>query len=198
MNVKYIGRHPVYRDTIYGTGLVFEREVTVHPLKPELAKRFLKHGDSFVLVPGDDQPVDVSQRKIEFSNDDFHRDLINQMADVKSIASYVFTNFGGYQLDEGLSLEAARTTAKTLFNRFLSDEGDFTPKGKPLVQVDDPQQGWEHGPVQPSSIGIEWGPAAPNKQVLDLAAAGLSNSEIGKQLGIHHKTVAKILKDQEG
>jgi hypothetical protein len=50
--LKYIGRHKTFTDKIYGTGLRWERDVTVHRIEAKLANRFLRHKDSFAEVEG--------------------------------------------------------------------------------------------------------------------------------------------------
>ena len=44
--VKYVGRRDSYRDQLYGTGLAFEKG-QVRNLPADLARKFLRHGDTF-------------------------------------------------------------------------------------------------------------------------------------------------------
>lgn len=58
VGVKYIGRRDEYTDRLYGTGLVFAAG-EIHPLPPELAKKFLRHADVFEKA---DAPVEVEAK----------------------------------------------------------------------------------------------------------------------------------------
>jgi hypothetical protein len=195
MNVKYIGRHDQFKDTIYGTNLVWVKGETVQPLADYFAERFLRHADSFVSVPGDDAPLDIAPRNDAPEPFQEMHDMINAMRDVGSVASYVFTNFGGYKIDKGMTLQGAKDQAKMLFNQY-GPEGGYTPIDRtkkekvvdPPVQVEVTEKDVEPEAAQSLAASVE-------EQVMALHATGAAAKDIAKSLGIHHQTVAKIIRD---
>jgi hypothetical protein len=195
MNIKYIGRHDQFKDIIYGTNLVWVKGETVHPLADYFAERFLRHADSFASVPGDDAPLDIAPRNDGPEPFQEMHDMINAMRDVDSVASYVFTNFGGYKIDKGMTLQGAKDQAKMLFNQY-GPEGGYIPidrTKKEKVAALPVQMGGE-GDIEKSEVLSAL--AAPmEERVMALHATGEAAKDIAKSLGIHHQTVAKIIRD---
>lgn len=47
INIKYIGRYDYYTDKRYGTGLTWQKGMTVHAVPEDKANCLLRHADSF-------------------------------------------------------------------------------------------------------------------------------------------------------
>jgi hypothetical protein len=205
--LKYIGRHKTFTDKIYGTGLRWERDVTVHRIEAKLANRFLRHKDSFAEVEGaamlartGDAPAAMVPRPAQSDLEiELLRDSIQRM-DMESLSRLAFTQFAGLRLDTSIPVEEARRQVTMMVDRFLPineppPQGGENPGGVAVAamvpqpaQSDDTQDG--PGDVAPTihedNIVAE---------VLGLSAKGMKHGEIGKHLGLHHMQVSKIIRD---
>lgn len=182
MNIKYVGRHARWTDNIFGTGLTWLKDETVHPISPAIAKRMLKWGGAFQHVEGEGIPAPLPVAPEYDPTQDAH-DLIDRMGDVEAVAAYAFTYFGGHQIDKSMDLIAAKAQARMLYNMYLAPIPEATTTDQAPVTTD-------QAPVTTDDT---------EAQIVDLHQQhpDMKPSEIGQVFGIHHNKVLAILKRHE-
>lgn len=102
--VKYIGKKPVFSDTLYGTSLVFTPGQS-HKVITDKAVKMLKHRD--VYAPGEiDEAVVVEPDPVMVETEENEdtkyldlRDRINTMTNKKAVVDLISANFPGYRVD---------------------------------------------------------------------------------------------------
>ena len=196
MNIKYIGRHPSYTDNIYGTGLVWEKNKTVHIVHDSVAKKFLKHSDSFVSTrkrANTDSAV-APVKDIEVSEADIVRDSIDRM-DMGALANFAFTNFGGYKVDPSLSIDDARTQVKNMIDQFGDASNDDIIVNKP----EEPPAETEKPSNADTKLGELTKVGASNdliNYIQKKIESGKSHTEIASEMGVTRQKIAAILRQK--
>ncbi|MFV3090160.1 RyR domain-containing protein [Pseudomonas sp. GW6] len=103
--VQYIGARDTFTDRLYGSGLMFTKE-QVRSVPGELARRLLKHRDTFALFKGEAPADDDTKRVIEQNEQQqkehqrkeedlaaLHREVDN-FADFTSLAAFAKDRYG--------------------------------------------------------------------------------------------------------
>jgi hypothetical protein len=120
--VRYIGRRPVYKDGIYGTGIWEqdqERDIPVN-----IARKMAEHRDQYELMAGEVMaipeaaPSKGDKEKQEKENDlQTVKEQVARM-DKAQLKDFAFTNFSGYKLHPSLTEANARTRVINLIDQF--------------------------------------------------------------------------------
>jgi len=196
MNIKYIGRHPSYTDNIYGTGLVWEKNKTVHIVHDSVAKKFLKHSDSFVSTrkrANTDSTV-APVKNIEVSEADIVRDSVDRM-DMGALANFAFANFSGYKVDPSLSIDDARTQIKNMIDQF----GDASNDDIIVNNPEEPPAETEKPSNADTKLGGLTKVGASNdliNYIQKKIESGKSHTEIASEMGVTRQKIAAILRQK--
>lgn len=130
VGVKYIGRRPLFRDRVFGTGLDFSQGQTRH-VPADTARQFLRHTSEFErddstpapVITVDDTQDQLDRTKAKQEQDakelnelQYQRDQIGRM-EKPELQTMARTKYG-HQLDGRTSVQAMREQVVSLMDRF--------------------------------------------------------------------------------
>jgi len=121
IKIKYVGVRPVYRENLYGTGIVFEQGQVVE-VEALAAMKMLKHKDQYVRAEADEVPVepvvitppdDKGKEEDEAQNT---RDTIATM-DKNALESFAKVHFS-VDLDKRKGVDTLRAQVNGLVDQY--------------------------------------------------------------------------------
>lgn len=121
IKIKYVGVRPVYRENLYGTGIVFDKDQVVE-VETSTAIKMLKHQDQYVRAEADEVAVDPvvidppEDKGEEEENAQTTRDTIATM-DKAALESFAKVHFS-VDLDKRKGLGTLRAQVVGLVDQY--------------------------------------------------------------------------------